>query len=103
VLNKVDQHEDRFALQRFKIKYPKTVDISALQKTGLTDLLAMMVKEISLLRKTLTLRIPQSQYSLLAGVLKEGIILNTDYDENDIVITLEIPHHLEHKVQHFII
>lgn len=103
VLNKVDQAENRSLIQRMKIRYPKTVEISALNQTGFDDLMALMIREISLLRKKVKLRVPQSQYALLADVMREGRIISCEYEENDILFELEIPHHLEHKISHFLI
>lgn len=103
VFNKVDQVENRTLIHRMRIKYPKTVEISALQKSGLEDLMAMMIREISLLRKVVKLRVPQSHYALVSEIMREGKVLSCEYEENDILLEMEIPHHLEHKVAHFII
>jgi GTP-binding protein HflX len=90
-------------IQRMKIKYPKTVEISALNKTGFDELLERMTKEISLLRKVVRLRVPQSHYALIAEALKEGKVLSCEYEENDILIEIEIPQHLERRVAHFLV
>ncbi len=103
VLNKVDQVADRGLIHRMRIAYPKTVEISALHKTGFDPLLEMMIREISLLRKVVHLRVPQSHYALVSDVMREGKVLSLDYEENDILLEIEIPHHLERKVSHFII
>jgi GTP-binding protein HflX len=103
VFNKVDQVENRTLIHRMRIKYPKTVEISALQKSGLEDLMAMMIREISLLRKVVKLRVPQSHYALVSEIMREGKVLSCEYEENDILLEMEIPHHLEHKVAHFIV
>jgi len=102
VLNKIDQVENPLAAQKMRIKYPKTVEISALEKIGFDVLLETMVKEISLLRKTVKLRVPQSHYAIVTDVMKEGKVVSCEYEENDILLEIEIPHHLEHKVSHFV-
>lgn len=101
VLNKVDQCEDRLMIHRLKLKYPKTVEISALNKTGLDELMETMIREISLLRKKVSLRVPQSHYALVSEVMREGKVLSCEYEENDILLEIEIPRHLEKKVAHF--
>jgi GTP-binding protein HflX len=101
VLNKADLVQNRSMIQRMKIKYPKTVEISALKKEGFDRLLELMIKEIALLRKVVKLRVPQSHYALVAEVMKEGKVLSCEYEENDILLEVEIPHHLEHKIAHF--
>lgn len=103
VLNKVDKPEAKQMAYRMKILYPKTVEISALNKTGLDLLMERMTKEISLLRKTVHLRVPQSQYSLVSEAMREGKVISCDYEENDVLLTVEIPPHLERKVAHFIV
>ncbi len=101
VLNKVDQCENRALIQKMKIKYPKTVEISALHRTGFDHLLEMMVKEMSLLRKVVRLRVPQSHYALVSEVMREGKVLSCEYEDNDVLLEVEIPRHLEHKVIQF--
>ncbi len=102
VLNKVDKIEDQSMVYRMRVQYPKTVEISALNKTGLDELMDLMIREISLLRKVVKLRIPQSHYALVSEIQREGKVLSCEYEENDILLEMEIPHHLERKVFHFV-
>jgi GTP-binding protein HflX len=62
-----------------------------------------MMKEISLLRKVVSARIPQSHYAIVSELMREGRVIQCDYEENDILIKVEIPAHLEYKVQPFLI
>lgn len=101
VLNKVDQCENKTQILRLKFKYPKTVEISALHRTGFDPLMDAMVREISLLRKLVKLRVPQSHYALVSDVMRLGKVLSVDYEGNDILLEVEIPQHLESKVAHF--
>lgn len=103
VLNKIDACEDKLRLAKFQWRYPRTVSISAEQGEGLGLLQEKMVEILSDLRKTLRLRIPQSEYSLLAELLREGHVIEQDYEENDILITIEIPGVLEYKVLPYVI
>ena len=63
----------------------------------------MMIHEISLLRKMVKLRVPQSHYALVSEIMREGKVISCDYEENDILLEMEIPHHLERKISHFIV
>jgi len=101
ILNKIDQCKSRGEIDRLRFKYPKTVEISALKKSGFERLLELMMREIALLRKTVRLRVPQSQYALLSEVLREGRVIDRTYEENDILLEMEIPAHLERKLAHF--
>jgi GTP-binding protein HflX len=101
VLNKVDRCENRFTIEKFRISYPKTVEISALTGQGLESLMELMIQEIALLRKIVRLRIPQSHYALVSEVIREGKVLSLDYSENDILLEVEIPRALERKIALF--
>ncbi len=103
VLNKIDQCESRVIAERMRITYPKTVEISALKKEGFDRLLEMMIREISLLRKTVRLRIPQSHYALVSEVMRDGKVITVDYEDNDVVLEAEIPQQLERKVANFLV
>lgn len=103
VLNKIDQCQQRFIAERMKITYPKTVEISALKQEGFDRLLEKMIKEISLLRNIVRLRVPQSHYGLVSEIMRDGKVLSIEYEENDILLEAEIPQHLERKTAHFTI
>jgi GTPase len=102
VLNKIDQCPNPAIVAKFRVKYPKTIPISALRGTGVDELLELMIKEISLLRKVVQARIPQSHYALVSELMREGRVIQCEYEENDILIKVEIPARLEHKVQPFL-
>ncbi|MCI0382270.1 MAG: GTPase HflX [Chlamydiae bacterium] len=101
VLNKADLCESPIMIQKMRIKFPKTVVISALHGTGFQELMELMMEEIQTLRKIFTLRIPQSHYALVSEIMREGKVLFLEYEENDILMKIEIPAHLEHKVLSF--
>lgn len=103
VLNKIDQCENPIVIAKLRLKYKKTVPISALQGTGFDELLEWMMKEISLLRKVVKARIPQSHYALVSELMREGRVISCEYEENDILIEAEIPAHLEQKVHPFLL
>ena len=103
VLNKVDACINPLAITKMRVKYPKMVQISALNKTGLDELSHMMIEELSRLRRVVELKIPQSQYALVAELMQEGKVLHSDYEENDILLKIEIPARLEYKVAPFIV
>lgn len=101
VLNKIDLCENRLLIEKMRVTYPKTVEISALTKQGFDRLLELMIREISLLRKTVYLRIPQSHYALVSEIMRDGKVLSLEYLENDIVLEVEIPRDMEKKVTLF--
>lgn len=103
VLNKIDQCQDDSKIRRMRILYPKTVQISALKKIGLKELEEMMIQELSRQRKIVDLRIPQSDYAKVSEVMRLGNILNQDYDENDVILRVDIPAPLAGKLKKYII
>lgn len=101
VLNKVDELENKSLIARFKLKYPRVVPISALNREGFDELLKMMMEVIKDLRKVVKLRIPQKEYALVSELMEEGRVIYQDYEGNDVLIEVEIPAHLEHKVEDY--
>lgn len=103
VINKVDQVEKKSDLIKLRVAYPHTVEVSAKHKTGLKDLLEKMEEILFTLKKTMQLKIPQSQFKLISQLMKEGRIISREYEGNDVLLTAQIPDHLEHAVKSFII
>lgn len=103
VFNKIDECQDKAILHRLKLKYPKTISISALKKTGFDELLARMVDELSAQRSVVTLRIPQSAYNTVSEVMRVGHVTNKEYDENDVILKVELPAALVSKLKSYII
>ena len=101
VLNKVDSCEGRLAIERFRLTYPKTVEISALTGQGFESLLGAMTQEIALLRKRVRLRIPQAQYACVSEMMRVGKVLSLEYEGDDVLLEVEIPRELEHKIAAF--
>ncbi len=101
VLNKMDACEDKSILMKFRAEYPRTVAISALTQEGISELIELMTQEVSKLRKVVHLKIPQSDYALVSQLLREGNIMHSDYEENDILLTVEIPFQIEHLVKKY--
>lgn len=91
VLNKVDSCKNQNLLTKLRLTYPKTVQISAKEKTGLEDLLEMMVQEINRQRKKVFLRIPQSEYGSVCQAMERGHIHHTEYEENDVLLEVDLP------------
>ena len=91
VFNKVDALEDQKKLQLLKIQFPKHVIVSALTKEGFDDLYAFMEQEIKALREYVTFRIPQSDFKVVAELIRLGTLLKQEYEENDVILHIELP------------
>lgn len=103
VLNKVDQCKDLAALNRLRLLYPKTIQISALKKEGLDSLQEMMIQELSRQRTIVQLRIPQSEYAKVGQVMRLGNILNQEYEENDVLLRVDLPKQEVGRLKKYII
>jgi GTPase len=103
VLNKVDACTNPLILHKLRIQYPKTVAISAKTGEGFSDLMEMMTKELSSLRKRVRVRVPQSHYALVSELMREGKVYAAEYEGNDVLLDVEIPRHLEYKTEPFLL
>jgi GTP-binding protein HflX len=101
VFNKIDKADCDETMIKLRLKYPKTVRISATNKRGFEELIELMLSEIAKLRKVVKLRIPQSYYALASELMRGGRVIFSDYEGNDILLEIEIPSQLEHKVVPF--
>ena len=102
VLNKIDLVKKRGILGAFKLKYPRVIGISALTGEGFEALMRMMMDAIKDLRKIVRLRIPQKDYALISELMEEGRVIGKDYEGNDVLLEMEIPTAIEHKVKGYL-
>lgn len=102
VLNKIDRCEHQKMIDRLKIRYPKSVPISATQRSGFDELAQMMMRELEARRKILKLKIPQSEYALVAILKREGSVLYEEYDENAIFLRAQVPIALLHHFNSYL-
>ena len=97
VLNKVDLAKSDVTgaqtttIQRLRMEYPRSVQVSALTGEGLNELFLSMMEVLKNRRQRIVLRLPQSEYHLVASALKEGTVFTQEYVENDVVIDIELP------------
>lgn len=103
VLNKIDQCPSQAMVDRLRLTYPKTVPISALKRTGFSELEELMIEEISRQRRELFLRIPQREYGVVSTVIREGQVLNQEYEDNDVLMRVRIPAPLAGKLEKYVI
>lgn len=103
VLNKIDQCDDPMRIQKLSLKYPHTVQISALHRQGFDQLQEMMIDELKKQRRCITIRIPQSDYGLVSEVMRIGNIIYQSYEENDVVMKVDVPAALAGKLKRYMI
>jgi GTP-binding protein HflX len=95
VINKVDLAEkdthQKAIIQKLRLSYPRAVQISALTGEGMEQLFEEMMIVLKDRRRRLFLRIPQSEYGLVAEAIREGTVFSQAYEENDVLIDVELP------------
>lgn len=102
VLNKVDRLTNKNIIRQYKLKYPNVVEISALTGEGVPDLVEAMVAELRKQRTLVTLKVDQSEYAVVSEVMKLGHVYNTDYEGNDVIISVELPNAIAAKLKRYI-
>jgi GTPase len=103
VLNKIDKAPSPSLLHRLRMSHPKNVQISALTHEGFDQLQGLMINELEKQRKIIELRVPQSDYKVVHKILQTGRILNQEYEENDVILQVDIPNSLLHHLSQYIV
>lgn len=101
VINKADALYDPSYPLKIRLLYPKTVIVSAKTGEGFEELQKMMIEELSKLRQVIQLRLPQSDYAVVNQVLREGRIIEQEYEENDILMKVDISNTLASKLKKY--
>ncbi|MGY8648159.1 MAG: GTPase HflX [Verrucomicrobiales bacterium] len=103
VLNKIDQIEDPAILTGLRADFPGAMEVSALEGIGMTELLGKFANKLSDRVKRLDYRIPQSRGDITGLLHREGKVLSTDYDGNDVLLTAVVPKDFEERFSEFIV
>lgn len=98
LLNKMDRNPDPGLIHRLRMTYPKNVQISALTHQGFEELQEVMIHELSRLRQVIEVRIPQSEYALVSEIMRAGHVIRQKYDENDVLLHVDVPTPLANKL-----
>lgn len=103
VLNKIDNNPSPSLIHRLRMTYPKNVQISALTGEGFDELQKVMIEEISRQRMVLTLKVPQESYGVISEIMREGRVIQQEYDDNDILLKVEVPKMFMNKFSQYIV
>ena len=101
VLNKIDQCPDQSLIHKLRLKYEKTVPISATNRLGFDALEEMMILELSKQRRSVKLRIPQSQFGAVSEIIRLGNLISQDYEENDVILEVDLPVAIAEKYKRY--
>jgi GTP-binding protein HflX len=103
VFNKVDLPSAQEQLLRLRLQYCKGVAIAAKEKIGFEQLEEAMERELAARRRILKLSIPQSDYGVIASILRQGTVLQQEYVEDNVEITAEVPMLLGEQLQRYVL
>ena len=98
VYNKVDMLDDSVVKARLKAIRPDAVFVSIKEKTGISELKKVIVRQMTKEAKSLNLRIPAGNYEIPALAYKFGKVLSIKYECDYTYITARIS---ENKVKPF--
>ncbi len=89
-LNKTDRVEDPFLIDEARARLEGGIPISALQQTGLVDLLKAIDAHLESRRSRFRLLIPQSRADLVARLHQDGKVVKVDYHQKDVYVEVMI-------------
>ncbi|MFT6181190.1 MAG: GTP-binding protein HflX [Akkermansiaceae bacterium] len=102
VLNKVDKVEDPAILNGLRAEFPGAFETSAVTGQGLEELTAKFTDILADRVKKLSYRVPQSRGDISGLLHREGKVLETEYEGNDILLTVMVPKNLEGQLEEFL-
>ncbi len=102
VLNKIDALENKAMISKFRILYPNLVAMSVKTGEGFDLLSEKIIQMLASMRTKVDLKIPQSHYALVSKLQRDGVVLECDYEGNDIILKAEIPAIMKHEVEPFL-
>jgi GTP-binding protein HflX len=103
VLNKSDLLEDQVQRLLLENRYHGAIFISAASGMNLDSLLAACSEVLADRVHIAHYRIPQTRGDILHLLHREAKISETQYEENDVIITAIVPTHIAGKLQPFLI
>lgn len=97
VLNKIDLTLDPSISQKLKSSCPFPIECSARTGQGLEKLLSLMEELASKSFKKLTLSFTCKDYGLFSELLEHGYVISHRYQENILIVNVNIPSRILHK------
>lgn len=89
LLNKVDMATP-LQLNKLRMSYPRAIEISAKEGTGIETLLEEMQATLEGGRARVTLKIPQSHYQLVTDARAHGFVKHEEYEDNYVLLDVEL-------------
>ena len=101
VLNKIDRVEDEGLLADLRARFPDALEASAVTGEGLVEVVAKFAEFLSDRVVRLNFRIPQARGDISGLIHREGKVISTDYEGNDVLLTAVVSKDLAGRVAEF--
>ncbi len=101
LLNKVDQCENPGVIKHFRLLFKNTVEISALKEEGFDTLFDTMITSLKDLTKTQTFLIPQKDFKYFSEILRDGVVIDQEYQDNSILVRATCSYELASRLHRF--
>lgn len=101
VLNKIDRVEGEGLLADLRARFPDALEASAVTGEGLVEVVAKFAEFLSDRVVRLNFRIPQARGDISGLIHREGKVISTDYEGNDVLLTAVVPKDLAGRVAEF--
>jgi len=101
VLNKIDRVEDEGLLADLRARFPYALEASAVTGEGLVEVVAKFAEFLSDRVVRLNFRIPQARGDISGLIHREGKVISTDYEGNDVLLTAVVPKDLAGRIADF--
>lgn len=101
VLNKIDLVEDEGLQADLRARFPDALEASAVTGEGLVQVVAKFAEFLSDRVVRLSFRIPQARGDIAGLIHREGKVISTDYEGNDVLLTAVVPKDLAGRVAEF--
>lgn len=101
VFNKIDLVTEPYLISRFKRQYPGAFFISVHNEEGIDELLTEMAEILAEKMTTLSLRIPQNRYDVVANLHRECNVLSETYEDDHVLVDAVIPLTIVHDFHAF--
>ncbi len=102
VLNKVDKVENQTVLLGLRAEFPGALETSAVAGEGLEALTLRFTDFLADRVKKLVYRVPQSRGDISGLLHREGKVLETEYDGNDVILSVIVPKNIEGQLEGFL-
>ena len=102
VLNKIDKLEDEGLLADLRARFPDALEASAVTGEGLEEVVEKFGDFLSDRVTRLNFRIPQARGDISGLIHREGKVISTDYEGNDVLLTAVVPKDLEGRLAEYV-